>query len=223
MINEKKIIEKNMIEFLKIWHNISQIKKFINNFKKNSDTFGKKTSKFTKKNYIDSYKNTIIENGNYQLIFRDESVISFFYKFDNNNQIISYSLSYIPGICEEITIDEYDYNDVKELLESSYKDYIRIDLEEEGYKEILHTKNHLHYRVIENDENTLRNNIRIPICQIMYPLDFIYIICKYIYHVEERDLKKLIKLIKKYNNQRRETLNDTEKTKLFMMFDQDKK
>ena len=41
--------------------------------------------------------------------------------------------------------------------------------------------------------------------------------------MEERDLKKLIKLIKKYNNQRRETLNDTEKTKLFMMFDQDKK
>jgi hypothetical protein len=220
MINEKEIIEKNMIEFLKIWHNISQIRKFINNFKENSNTFGKKTSKFTKKNYIDSYKNTIIENKNYQLIFRDESVISFFYEFDNNNQIVSYSLSYIPGIHEEIAIEEYDYNDVKELLESSYKDYIRIDLEEKGYKEILHTKNHFHYRISEDDENTPRKDIRMPLSQILYPLDFIYIICKYIYHIEEKKLEKVTELIKKYNIQRRETLSQLEKTKLFMKFNE---
>lgn len=218
MIDEKEVIEKNMIEFLKIWYNISQIKKFINNFKKNSDTFGKKTSKFTKKNYIDSYKNTIIENENYQLIFIDESVISFFYKFDNNNKIISYSLSYIPGIHEDIVIEEYNYNDVKELLESSYKDYIRIDFEEEGYKEILHTKNHFHYRISENDESILRKDMRIPLYQILYPLDFIYIICKYIYHIEEENLGKLTELIKKYNIERRETLSEFEKTKLFMRF-----
>lgn len=218
MIDEKEIIEKNMIEFLKIWYNISQIKKFINNFKKNSDTFGQKTSKFTKKNYIDSYKNTIIENENYQLIFIDESVISFFYKFDSNNQIISYSLSYIPGIHEDIVIEGYNYNDVKELLESSYKDYIRIDLEEKGYKEILNTKNHFHYGISENDESILRKNVRIPLYQILYPLDFIYIICKYIYHIEEKNLRKLTELIKKYNIKRRETLSELEKTKLFMKF-----
>lgn len=189
-MNELEIITKQFIELSSFYSDIPEINGY-NYPVVRKRTIGSKTSKFTVNNYVDRY-GEIITSNNFQLIFYDESVISFFYEFDDNGEISKYNLSFIPSIDNDIDISDYILNEeVKDLLLESYADYIRIDFDDLGYEKVIHTRHHMHRGINKHGKDCVRNEIRFPISHVLYPFDFIYIICRYVYHVNEELLKRL--------------------------------
>lgn len=145
-----------------------------------------------RRNYNDVF-NKVLNNDEYFIIFTDFSILHFDYMFDDENQVIFSRLSYLPHIDNEA------------IENTQYSKYIRIDYEPDDHKEIVHTKCHLHIGID-------KNNFRIPVSTIIYPLEFIYFILKYIYH-EDSKFTNLITL----NNEKEILLTNNEISKLRLM------
>lgn len=230
-MTEYEVVRKQFTEFQSYSYQIPSIKNYIYP-KVTSNEVGEKTSKFTMKNYVDRYSE-ILKDEQYQIIFNDESLISFFYKFNNQGEIIQHNLSFIPSLDNDIVLEEYDLYDVhaNRLLMNSFTDYFRIDLDKTGYKEITHCESHAHIGLKErrkgigseiedidemyykNDKIDYRNEIRFPVKHVIYPYDFIYIICKYVYHDSDKNVDPL-----KVDIERRIILSDLELDLLIIGF-----
>ena len=63
--------------------------------------------------------------------------------------------------------------------------YIRVDYDQEGHEDVVHTKVHLHVGVY-------KTNFRIPVSHYLTPKDFLYLILKYVYHSKDKFIDKLI-------------------------------
>lgn len=206
-MTEMEIIRKQFSDFNMIQNFIPEIN-YYNYPKETKNEIGIKTSKFTVENYIDRYKE-IIYNNEYNILFNDESVIVFYYKFDKDGYVIGYNLSYIPSVNSEIDIDDYEMTkNIKLLLFESYLDYMRVDFDDLGYKEIIHTRNHVHKGIGKYLDDNYRREVRIPLTHVLYPFDYIYIICKYVYHTNADDVY-INKLLNKETG-RRIILEDNE-------------
>lgn len=165
---------------------------------------GKKTAKFTYENYIERYNECDSEE-NWQVKLLDDSLISFFYGFNNCGEILEYSLSFIPGFDEGAVAEVKPSSEIFSILTPCFNDYIRIDFSNVGYKPGVHENHHLHKGLVVrhklrsgdlieidcSEDDSFRNEFRIPINNIMFPLDFIYFIIKYIYN-DEDSLKSII-------------------------------
>lgn len=104
-MSERRIIEEQINKLHMIVNFIPEIKDYSHpTCSKNK--IGIKTSKFTMDNYIDRYKE-IINSNDYNVLFSDESMIIFYYEFDNLGNITNYNLSYIPSIDIDIDIEDY--------------------------------------------------------------------------------------------------------------------
>lgn len=219
-MTELEIIRDQFNEFREYSFKIPSIKNYIYP-KMTTDEFGEKTSKFTIKNYMDRY-DEIVKDKQYQILFKDESLISLYYKFNSDGDIIQHNLSFIPSIDNYIILEE-DGKEVNRLLMNSFTDYFRIDFDKTGYQEITHCENHAHIGLkerrkkknaeiddinqiyYENAKTVDRNEIRFPVKHVIYPYDFIYIICKYVYHDSNKVLDSL-----KVDLERRVILTDLE-------------
>lgn len=150
---------------------------------------GERTPKFTVQNYIENYRNMLLEK-KYYIALYDDSLIDFYYEFDDYGKIIRHSLSFIPGIDYEtqeygkLTYEEYL------MVHEISKYYMRVDYDLTGKQPILHTDVHLHIGLHDRNDEDIKE-LRIPLESIMYPNEFLYIIFKYYYHVEDRDLECL--------------------------------
>lgn len=65
-------------------------------------------------------------------------------------------------------------------------------------KDVVHTKVHLHVGLY-------KTNFRIPISHYLTPKDFLYLVLKYVYHLEGNFIDKLIE-----NKERKNLLTETE-------------
>lgn len=182
IINELKNLYKIQEKIAII--NDSRIKK-MNDFQ-----IGERTSKFTLQNYIEVYRDMFLQK-KYHLILYDDSIIDFYYEFDDQGKIIRHSLSFIPGI-------DYETQEYGKLTSEEYlmvheiaKYYTRIDYDLTGKKPILHTDVHLHIGLHDRNDDDVIKELRIPLESILYPYEFLYIIFKYYYHVEDSDLECL--------------------------------
>ena len=163
-----------------------------------NDYIGELSGKFTYKNYYEVYNNCL-KNQNYQILMQDESMISMYYSFDNKGEINRYNLSFIPSLNSEVTKYSCEIHNIIEDVEN----YLRIDFDGQGYKKILHEKQHLHLGLNVNSKSHNRNLIRLPIAEKFYPWDFIFLVLKLIYHMEESDEK----CFKTYNQNHYEIIN----------------
>ena len=124
--------------------------------------------------FVFRFVNELIKNDNYYIIFNDFSILHFDYMFDESNNVMFSRLTYLPYIENETNQD------------IQYSKYIRIDYEPDDHVEFVHTKCHMHIGID-------KNNFRIPVATLFFPIEFIYFILKYIYH-EDSEFLKLIKL-----------------------------
>lgn len=152
----------------------------LNTPKISNNYIGEVTGKFTYENYYSLYKECISKK-NYQILMQDESVISMYYLFDSAGEIKGYNLSFIPSLNGEIT--EYDCN-ISNIF-GDVENYLRIDFDIQGYKKIVHEKQHLHIGINVKSKKHDRNIIRFPIAEKIYPWDFIWLVLKLIYHMED--------------------------------------
>lgn len=106
------------------------------------------------------YEKTYLEslnNNNYFLLLKDQSMINLFYTFDKDENILEHTLIYMPP--------------------PNSKTYIRFDFKEKAIitkRGIVEPSSHLHNSILDDD-------YRIPVDKIVMPYDFVYFILKYFY------------------------------------------
>jgi len=187
MNNEFEMVRGFFIDKKWRFSAIPQIRE-IHDVKISENIIGKKTSKFTIYNYVERYFEVVKEE-NFQITLQDESLISYYYEFENG-LITKYSLSFIPAPDIEILGNEDVIDSFHESLFTCYSDYIRLDFDETGYKPIIHETHHLHKGLFQKNTDTEneypRYEIRFPCSSIIFPDDFLYFVLKYIYNIDEK-------------------------------------
>lgn len=182
--------------------------------RKLSDTeIGVRTGKFTQHTYPDLYTSMLF-NKEYHLLLNDESIISMYYLFNQDKSIEKHNLSYIPSLDAEVCLAEEITENEKILILQNTNNYIRVDYDSTGKRDIVHTNVHMHYGIFHTEYKNECNELRIPLEGELYPNEFIYIILKYIYDLEESSLTFL--LGETYSKQHR--LEQCEIDKLVLSF-----
>ena len=138
-------------------------------------TIGHKFDHLKRSNFKDKY-NEILEKESYSICLIDDSLIIYYYIFDNSDKIVGHNLVYIPS-------PDVENSHFEE--EVAISKYLRADYDRTGYKRIIHTLVHLHIGIYNN-------NFRIPIAHYLSPYDFLYIVLKYVYHNDQDVVDKLI-------------------------------
>jgi hypothetical protein len=175
---------------------------------------GERTNKFTHLNYHEVYK-LMLEEKKYNILLNDESMISVYYLFDEDGRIKHHNLSYIPSLDIEIYLAETVTIENQLLISKSTNNYLRIDYDMTGKKEIVHTDVHMHFGIYPKEEGFTNSEFRIPMEGILFPFEFIYIVLKYFYELENDYVDFLIE--EKYGKSI--YLESNEKEKLVLSFD----
>ncbi len=214
--SEKELVINQLTSLYLVQENIPTINNIgIHEIKENS--VGRRTPKFTIRTYVEVYRDMLL-NEKYNLLLNDDSIIDFHYEFDNEGNIVGHSLSFIPGLDAEISLRDDTYNIEDQFMVSiTAANYIRIDYDLKGKKNIVHTDVHMHYGIFERGEKGegVLSELRIPIEGVLFPYEFIYIILKYVYEVKDDYLQFLLDF--KYS--RKHCLEECEFNKLVLSFD----
>ena len=155
-------------------------------------------------NYTDSI-DAISESGDYFISLFDGSLINVFYSFDSEDQLLAFSLSFLPNVVSEALFE----NDYSILQNYSGNYYLRIDYDPNSYRENIHTKIHMHTSLNKKD-------LRIPVNKIILPSEFLYFVLKNIYGKSDISTFKE-KMIENIGTYERETLlSQDEKASFFL-------
>ena len=103
-------------------------------------------------NYIEDFYATS-KNYNIPILLNDHSMLFFNYIFDSNGMIVEHHLTYYPCPNEE------------QALEDTLSKIIRVDYEEVGFVENIHSLTHLH--------NGKFSAYRFTVENIVFPLEFL--------------------------------------------------
>lgn len=179
------------------------------------EKIGYKVPKFNIENYISNYKR-ILMNKEYTILLNDESMITMNYNFDSNGNVLSHNLSFVPSIPEDVFIaEETDLSfEEKIILHKVVTKYVRIDYEPNIAKPILHSNVHFHFGIYQRDKDSIIKNLRVTFQGIVFPYDFMYIIFKYFYNVDDNYLTNIYD----QDVKRSTTIDSEEEDKLILTF-----
>ena len=178
----------------------SDIKQELN---KANSLSNKENVKFELIGYFISGNTSVVKGRNIKFSTESDYNINRFSKLLSNlgiNHDIDVNGKTFNIVTKSFDIKKLEFLELQENEQLSK--YIRIDYAPNDYKEIIHTKCHLHIGIDKNE-------FRIPVQTIIYPKEFIYFILKYIYH-EDSKFTSLISL----NNEKEILLTDKEINKL---------
>lgn len=159
------------------------------NYNEESKLIGNEKYRVSRENYADDFVH-VGDESKYFIELKDESLISVRYLFDEEKNLVSFESNLLFKNKDDFSI---------------LSKYIRIDYDNEGYKTMVHPKIHLH-------NNLERDGLRIPLNNIVYPSEFVYLILRYYYDFDWTILKK--NLI--YYQDKKEFLTDEEKSLFFL-------
>lgn len=214
-INQLEIVTNQILNLYLIQEKIPIIND-VNVFKLGDTEIGERTGKFTQITYPDLYKELLMSE-KYHILINDESIISFYYLFDEDKKIKKHNLSFIPSLDMEIYLADEPSIDDRILILQNTNNYLRIDYDPTGKKEIVHTDVHMHFGIFHTENEKQYSELRIPLEGVIYPNEFIYIILKYIYEVEDSAVDFLLedKYVKEH------FLEDCELDKLILTFNRE--
>ncbi len=141
----------------------------------NNSSIGEIIPHVKKSNYKSVYKE-LFENEKFTILFTDMSMVCLYYRFDKSGAVVGHNLMFFPAPNDEDNPNDFDTICAK---------YIRIDYDQTAYKEIDHTKVHLHIGLY-------KTNFRLPVAHFFSPKEFIFFVAKYIYHNNSSFLDKLL-------------------------------
>ena len=203
---ERYLVREQFMNLYLVQQVIGSINIVNNNYHERELSIGTKSEKITPERYITSFKQMEIEQ-TYTLTLIDDSMICLYYEFNDNEQIIKHELSFLPSYRIEDGSGEY-YDDVSPFeLFKRIRNYVRVDFDEVGYKEYIHSLIHAHFGAEKNNE------IRVPVEHVVLPYEFLFFVLKYIYGVDDDELKIL-----HFHHGRQSKLTGNEKSKLRLLF-----
>lgn len=205
MISEKNIVISQINNLANKFYSFDSFIYIVNNINNKNNKIGEKI-KFSYENYYDNYI-YLVNNQKIHIILQDGSIISFYYKFSSNDDIIEHSLYYIPAPSEDVK-NYYDGMekdiDIRLLLYKNMENYIRIDYDPDSQRDYNHSKVHFHFG-IKNE------TLRFPSQSKWYPEEFVFFVLKYIYGSEEGGLNNL-----SFINNKKSELSECEEKRIFI-------
>ncbi|MCM2588091.1 DUF2290 domain-containing protein [Rossellomorea marisflavi] len=210
--NEYEVVCRQIMNLYLVQERIPSIND-VNIFNINEFEIGERTNKLTQNTYPDVYKE-LLEEKKYNILINDESIISFHYLFDDKNNIKKHSLSFIPSLDLEIALSDELTLENRLIILQNTNNYLRIDFDLTGKKNIVHTDVHMHYGIFHTEYEKEFSEFRIPLEGIFYPNEFIYLVFKYIYDLKDEFVNFLLE--ENYNKKQR--LEECEIDKLILSF-----
>ncbi|WP_144596711.1 DUF2290 domain-containing protein [Bacillus cereus] len=210
--NEYELVNRQILNFYMVQERIPIIND-VNIYNISKNEIGERTNKLTQITYPDVYRE-LLEEKKYNILINDESIISLHYIFDDENKIKKHSLSFIPSLDLEICLSDEQTLDNRIVILQNTNNYLRIDYDKTGKKNIIHTDVHMHFGIFHTEYEKEYSELRIPLEGILYPNEFIYLIFKYMYDVDDEYVNFLLEdtYIKKHR------LEDCELDKLILSF-----
>ena len=159
-ISEKETVIKQIRSIVNNYYK-DKIINFCNILTEHNNKIG--YSKFINSNEYENVFQKIVDNNEFFLMLKDQSLISIAYIFDVSGTIVKHTLSYLPS--------------------SNKRPYIRIDYSFETPLK-NHPATHLHISLEED-------SCRIPVKSVLMPNDFIFFILKFFYFDESDFIENL--------------------------------
>ena len=168
-----------------------QIINVVNDCHEAKSFIGDKADKIRFHSYMNSFNEMMYKN-QYTISLKDDSMIFLHYEFDDDNNVVGHSLTYLPNFRDDReNIEEKVYGEEDDDEEINYiqlhrriSNFVRVDFEKVGREEYYHSIIHMHI-------GTERNALRIPIEHYVMPFEFMFFVLKYVYHLSDRELTDL--------------------------------
>lgn len=206
------IIQQQILSFQHLSYDVP-IVNIVNDYKESRQSIGVNTEHFRFGSYIEQFNN-LANDALYTILLTDDSMIAMHYIFDENLFLIKHTLSYLPDykrdLFDSTEIMNEDANIEIEDLARRLSNYLRVDFDTLGKQEYFHTDVHLHVGLF-------RDSFRIPLKSYLFPNDFVYLVFKYIYHLDEDLLKSLIS-----PSTKKIKLSESELSRVYMCYGIDK-
>ena len=147
---ERALVRDQFLNLYTIQQKIGKVNLISKSFHEERFSIGKRSEKITLERYIDAFNKMEIDDS-YTLTLTDDSLLSFYYEFDENNVVIMHELSYLPSYKVEDGSGEY-YDDINPFdLIKRIRNYVRIDFDDIGFKEYSHSLIHFHFGAEKNN------------------------------------------------------------------------
>lgn len=194
ILSEKEIVRSQFLSFQQLDQYIDLVN-IIGRYKESEYEIGENTEHINFRNYREQSDKLLKEEG-YSILLIDDSILNMYYLFDDNQNIVKHVLSFVPSYQNDLYREdmnktsisseqqEQDANIPIEVFSKRISNYIRIDFDDLGRKSYYHALVHMHIGVFEY-------SIRFPLESAVYPNEFLFLIFKYIYHLEDDCLKKI--------------------------------
>lgn len=191
--SEYDIVCRQFLTFQQLEEDIDIIN-IVGKYKGSKNEIGENTDHLK----FDTYKelfDSILREEEYTILLLDDSLITMNYIFDDEGRIQKHNLSFVPSYKNDLMIE----NDERYVLDSESDEdanisevdiarrlssYIRIDYDNVGKQLYYHSTVHMHIGVFDN-------GLRLPLQHAVYPNEFLFLIFKYIYQIEDGKLGKL--------------------------------
>ena len=185
ILSEKEIVREQFWALPVLQQKIHIIND-VNDYHETKNIIGNKADKIRFHSYMEAF-DKMMYNCQYTILLEDDSMVFLFYEFNDNNNVTSHILSYLPSFRNDSENGkEYtDENNEEEInfiqLHRRISNFVRVDFEEVGRKEYYHSLIHMHI-------GTERNALRIPIEHFVMPFEFLFFVLKYVYHLPDEEL-----------------------------------
>lgn len=190
-LTEYEIVREQFLAFQQLYNDI-EIVNIVNNYNEKNLEIGENTEHINYRNYREQTDKILSEEG-YTILLIDDSFLTLYYLFDREGNICKHVLSFVPSYQNDLYREdmdkkvvyqnhqEQDANVLEEVFCRRISNYIRVDYDTLGQKKYYHTPVHLHAGVFEY-------SFRLPVQNALFPNDFLFLIFKYIYHIEDERL-----------------------------------
>lgn len=191
-LSDYNIVQQQFLMLRNLEYDIDNIN-IINNYHEKEHEIGETTEHIKYNSYKYVFDNLLSED-KYTILLTDDSMFVMQYIFNENGSIKEHTLSFLPnykvdilGRKDDENINDADISDANisdETFCRRLSNYVRIDYSEVGRQEYYHSLVHLHLGVFEE-------GIRLPLQHFLYPYEFLFLIFKYIYKKDDKELRKL--------------------------------
>lgn len=190
-ITDKEVIRDQFLQLNSLDHLFPEIN-ILNSYKEDEFSIGHEALRVRYNYYMDIY-DRMIEDESYSVLMLDDSMLNMYYIFNEKGEVQYHNLSFMPNYKVDVHISDEegktkvqseDANISHIDLNRRLSNYVRIDYDEKGRQEFVHSLIHLHTSVF-------KEALRLPVDHYITPFEFLFFILKYIYHNKSDKLKKL--------------------------------
>ena len=184
--NDFELIQQQFLNFQELYNDVGIIN-IVGKYHCVRNEIGETTAHIKYDSYKEIFDN-ILREDKYTILLTDDSMLIMQYVFDESGKLLQHTLSFLPNYRSTILGEGEEIKEDADITPKEFgmrvSNYIRIDYGEIGRQDYYHALVHLHIGIF-------KDSIRLPLQSFLYPNEFLFLIFKYIYHLDDEVLSKL--------------------------------